>query len=217
MSISIKDIGFFLVAEQFMSQDELDRTDILINKKDMEEMELLKGHFSYFKNINLIEDEVKENRTRHTNMVNMINNKDIRHYGSRIYQFSEYKCQIPIKTPYVYVEDYNGYKNLDYLENLAHEKGFVYFSTTPIVRYSKYFIIKRDRYNILERLHILKNAIGYIGFDKSFFSYFAIRSFDEPQRIIMPSGMMTEKETSLKFHPLEDLSFIHDDFSELMI
>jgi len=217
MSLAVKDIGSFLLLEQFMSQQEINSTNIIVNKRDIDELNVLKINIPEFANLNLVEDEVKENIFMYNDLYRRVVCREIKHVGSRVYYSSKLGCTLPIKTPYVYVEDYNAYNNLDYLENLAQEKGFVYFSANPIVGYSKYFIIKRERYNILEKLHIMKNAIGYIGFDKSLNSNFAYLNFDENRRIIMPSGVETETDLKLKFYPIDDLSFIHDDFSEFMI
>lgn len=150
---------------------------------------------------------------------NTVNGRDLLSYVliKKIYYW---KCKISLQEmptlpklvdkKYILVEDYIGDQNIGLLEKIAVKHNIQLFSFNSFTKQIKNTIIDKSKYSLIQKIGILQNAFGYIGYDYSLLSHLGFKFKNRLKTCIIATPEQTLSELYFKFHPTKDFAFMYN-------
>ena len=216
-SLTVKDLGFFLQMQQFISKQELSRLKVTCSQDVYGNILTICSKLSEFKNVNVIKSNTVTN-----NLVNDVRFVD--HAMKRPLQYHNCKLclanldTIPSLTnkKYIYLEDYKGDNDLVKLTEFAKSQDATIYSNHSLKKSVPNTIIDKKKYDILEVIGIIKQAWGYIGYDYSNFAPIAYKYRRKINLWVLRTDTMINEEVILKFYPAENLDFMYNSITDFI-
>lgn len=156
---------------------------------------------------------------------NTVNGKDLLTYV-QIKKIYYWKCKITLQEmptlpklvdkKYILVEDYIGDQNLNLLEKTAIKHDIQLFSTNSFSKQIKNTIIDKSKYSLIQKIGILQNAFGYIGYDYSLLSHLGFKFKNRLKTCIIATPEQTLSELYFKFHPTKNFDFMYNSLVDYL-
>jgi len=216
-SLTVKNLGFFLQIQQFISAKEFCHLKIVCDPTVFEDIKAICNSIKEFSNVNvLVSNDVK---------TNLINEKKFTDFALKT-PLQDWNCKLTLNSfntvpkldnkKYIYLEDYRGDYDLHNFATAAQKMGLILYSTVSLKKVVPNVIIDKTKYNIIEKLGIMQNSSGYVGYDYSNYGPIAYKFRNRFFCCILRTNTMIDEELLLKYYPARDLSFLYNNLGELI-
>jgi len=207
-TLTCKNMNFFILMQAYCSKQEFDKLKLYCDPSITADLVNLTLNIPLFQNIEIIEkSDITENLVNKNSLVAYI----------KKYSMPYTKCKLSLQTfeapdkfkdkKYIYVDEYYGDNHINSLEKCAIENDFLLYNQASFKKSIKNSLVDKAKHTITEKIGILQNAIGYLGFDYSLLSSVAEKYKTRKKIGIVETTKLSAPEIFFKFYPYE--SFFH--------
>ena len=203
--------------QAFCSKQEFDKMKVICDKNTSKDLYNLIENIPLFKNISVIEKDVVDQNT--------INGHELTPYvKKRGMPFTKCKLglqkfEVPQKFKdkrYIFVDEYYGDSSLPALEKCAIENDFLLLNLSAFKKSVKNSLVDKTKYTFTEKLAILQNAIGYLGYDYSLLSSVADKYKARKNVGIIATTSLTLPELFFKFYPSDNFGHFYNKIDDYL-
>ena len=216
-TLQVADLQFFIQMQLFIPKEDIDNLKVYCLPTIQQDLINIKENIPWFSRM-MIYPEVKIE-------CNLINNKTFEEYTTKneVYYGTCHLVQNNFAKPqsiktdnYIFVEDYKGDYSLPKLADMCEAKGIKLVSLQSFKKTTKNTQIDKTKYTFCEKLGIIQNCAGYVGYDYSVFAPIAYRYLRKRKICILKSDKIDYIENILKYHPAKDLEFLYNDVADFL-
>jgi hypothetical protein len=216
-TLNVKDLQFFLQMQLYIQKQEMDNLKVYCDPKIQQDLINIKENISWFAKIMIYPELKFEN--------NLINGKTFEEYTKKndVFYGTCHLTQNILPKPanvkpnnYIFVEDYKGDYNLPNLAKLSEKNNIKLLSLQSFNKTTTNTQIDKTKYNFCDKLAIIHNCAGYVGYDYSLFAPVAYRFLRKRKICILKSNKIDYIENIIKYHPAKDLEFLYNDLADFL-
>lgn len=216
-TLNVQDLQFFIQMQLYIQKQDIDNLKIYCNHKIAQDLINIKENIPWFSKI-MIYPELKSDK-------NLINEKTFEEYTNKneVFYGTCHLTQITFPKPaniksdnYIFVEDYKGDYSLPKLATIAESNNIKLVSLQSFNKTTTNTQIDKTKYSFCDKLGIIHNCVGYIGYDYSLLATVAYRYLRKRKICIMKSEKIDYIENILKYHPAKDLEFMYNNVTDFI-
>ena len=203
MQLEIENTCYFVEIDGYCSKKQLEELTVYTNKKNFNDVFAIKKYIPCYKNMVVVEKEICENKINDKIAMEYFLRGHLPFFGNNIWQTSEISLPFDLNFDYIYVEDYDDLTDLEIYAGLMQAK---IFSTKSFKRRSDKVFSFKSQLSIIERIHLVKNAKFYFGYDYSCLSPLA-KHFLGNKTKIFKTNKLTDEQLMFRFINEDNIDF----------
>lgn len=216
-TLQIKDLQFFLQMQLYIQKQDMDNLKVYCDPKIQQDLINIKENIPWFARI-MIYPELKSDK-------NLINGKTFEEYTNKndVFFGTCHLTQTVLPKPatvkphsYIFVEDYKGDYGLQKLADLCEKNSIKLLSLHSFNKTTTNTQIDKNKYSFCDKLAIIHNCVGYVGYDYSLLAPIAYRYLRKRKICILKSDKIEYIENILKYHPAKDLDFLYNTVTDFL-
>jgi len=203
MQLEIENICYLLEIDGYCNQTQLQELTVYTNKNNLNDLFAIKKHIPCYKNMVVVEKTTCQNKINDKIAMEYFLRGHLPFFGHNIWNIGEVTVPFDLNFDYIYVEDFD---NLDDLEIYADIMKAKIFSTKSFKRRSNKVFSFKSQMTILEKIHLVKNAKFYFGYDYSCLAPIA-KHFLSNKVKIYKTNKLSDEELMFRFINEDNIDF----------